>query len=372
MGVTAPHDRKPKMLRLGPGAPPASDAPATTPAAFYNPFASPSAYRSASPAASRTLANGATLAAVPPAGQDRIDALARPAPQPSREPALAMTVMAGGPASPPPAPKAAPADASAGSKPSGSSGSSSGGGSGAGSGDGGGNGRGGSGRDRLMNQDDIAGVILAIIALLLLLLLVWPRGGPPAGEDGLVQTQLAAVPAPPPEPEPDPFGHGPVDLRPTSPPPETPVAPAAAPAPAPAAELPVAACPISRQVRALFCTDTDQLTLAARDALDTEIADWRSCIRDREIVVTGYADTRGPKEYNVDLAARRARSIASILRAEGLSVAETIGFGEVPDIEDNTNCSNQRRVDIGLKEAGVTPPSLDCTPPEDLRRLVCD
>ncbi len=125
-------------------------------------------------------------------------------------------------------------------------------------------------------------------------------------------------------------------------------------------------------MRALFCTDADQLALTSRDALDAEIADWRSCIRDKEIVVTGYADTRGPKEYNVDLAARRARSIATILRAEGLSVAETIGFGELTEMEDNRNCSNQRRVDISLKEAGVLPPSRDCTPPEDLRKLVCN
>jgi outer membrane protein OmpA-like peptidoglycan-associated protein len=347
------------MLRLGPGAVPAADVRQAPAEAFYNPFASPSAYRSVTPASPRTLANGATLSTVPSAGQGRIDALARPAAPVVRD-APVITAMAE---------SAPPASDSAGPK----GGSSGGGSGGSGRGGGDGDGRGGDGRDRLMNQDDIAGVVLAIIALLLLLLLVWPLGGqPPESDDGLAQPQLAAAPVPPPEPEPDPFGQGPVDLRPTSPVPETPLAPAAAPAPAPEAAPTVAACPVSRQVRALFCTDTDQLTLAARDALDAEIGEWRSCIRDKEIVVTGYADTRGPKEYNVDLAARRARAIASILRAEGLSVAETIGFGEVADIEDNTNCANQRRVDIGLKEAGVMPPSLDCTPPEDLRRLVCD
>lgn len=316
------------------------------PTAFYNPFTDPMAGRSRPAAelkpklASRRLANGGRIALVASTtgtGSSQPDAgkAAEPAPAP---------------ASVEPAPTR------------------SGGGSG-----GGGSGGGGSEppgpepkpeNERTFGRDDIVGAAAALTGLLLLSLVAFPRSGEDGGPDPLVSPM--SEPGPAPAPAPDPFGDGPVDLRPDSPLPESP--PAVAPAEAPPAE-PV--CEPDRQVHALFCTDQHELALPARDALDAAINDWRLCIRNEPLVVTGYADTRGPSEYNIDLAARRANAIATILRSEGMSVAEAVGFGEFPDVGDNMNCAFQRRVDIGLRATAPITPSSECHPPVAMRDLVC-
>jgi outer membrane protein OmpA-like peptidoglycan-associated protein len=88
-------------------------------------------------------------------------------------------------------------------------------------------------------------------------------------------------------------------------------------------------------------------------------------------VVTGYADTRGPSTYNAWLGGERAKSVSAILRDAGLTVAESTGVGELPGLDDGKNCSNQRRVDVVLKDGTPIPPSTACAPPEDEAPIVC-
>ena len=122
-------------------------------------------------------------------------------------------------------------------------------------------------------------------------------------------------------PLPDPFGNQAVDLTPKSPPPPEPAVVEAAPAPpeptvAPAAAVAPAALEV--RVHAYFCTDKSELTPASAQALDKEIAAWGDRITGKDLVVAGYADTRGVAVYNTWLGGERAKAVVNYLTAQGL------------------------------------------------------
>jgi outer membrane protein OmpA-like peptidoglycan-associated protein len=213
-------------------------------------------------------------------------------------------------------------------------------------------------RDRIFNQDDLVSALLVIVMLILLLLYLIRPGGQVAPDDRILNTQFAATePEAPPAPPPDPFGVGPVDLTPKSPMPP----PSAEPSPAPA-EI---------AMHAWFCTAQSELTQATIATLDRQIADLGPKLISRELVVLGYADTRGPSEYNLALGAARASAVADYLKAKGVKVAATSGVGELPDLADNQNCANQRRVDVRLFDMPDEPPDRGCAPPRDSAELMC-
>lgn len=124
-------------------------------------------------------------------------------------------------------------------------------------------------------------------------------------------------------------------------------------------------------MRAWFCTDRADLTDAAKASLDKNLADWDACFRDRQLAVSGYADTRGPSVYNTYLGGARASTVAEFLKAKGIKVAELAGVGELDGLADNQNCPNQRRVDIRLADGPAEEPSRNCAPPQELADLVC-
>jgi len=231
---------------------------------------------------------------------------------------------------------------------------------------GGGSASGGPPRDRVFNQDDLMGVLIVLVMLLLLALYLM-RGGAsaPAAVNPIVSTQFAAATPPaPPAPLADPFGDKPVDLTPKSPPPpEAAAAPAPAPAPTPSCQ--------PRVMRAWFCTAKSDLTEASRASLERDLTEWSSCLSGKELVVTGYADTRGSNDYNSVLGVARASVVAQLLKAKGVKVAELTGVGELPDLADNQDCSNQRRVDVRLADGPDEPPSKSCAPPEEFAALSC-
>jgi outer membrane protein OmpA-like peptidoglycan-associated protein len=239
-------------------------------------------------------------------------------------------------------------------------------GSGGGAGSGAGSGGARPPREGVFNQDDLVAALLVIVMLILLLLyLIRPGGGAEGGaDDRLLNTQFAASePAAPPGPPPDPFGDRPVDLTPKSPLPPTPEAVLAAPAPA--------AAPAVITMHAWFCTANSDLTPATTAALDKQIADWGPKLTSRELVVTGYADTRGASEYNLALGGARASAVAEYLKSKGVKVAAASGVGELPDLADNQNCSNQRRVDVRLSDMPDETPDRSCAPPKDFAELMC-
>jgi outer membrane protein OmpA-like peptidoglycan-associated protein len=251
---------------------------------------------------------------------------------------------------------------------------------------------------RGFNQDDIFGVVFGVAVLAFLLLwFVRGRGEESPAGDLLATPQsttgqsLAALPSPAPAPKVDPFGDAPVNLKPTGPIPEgspadpqiAAVAPPAA-TPAPAAPAPVIASPPSvaanpeaaipvaeRKMHAWFCTASSRMTKSSRTALKGQMAKFDDVFAGKELVVRGYADTRGSVELNADLGSRRAQTVADYLTARGLSVVDVQGVGELNGLGDNQNCSNQRRVDVWVKGGPAETPSRECTPEPDVEALVC-
>jgi outer membrane protein OmpA-like peptidoglycan-associated protein len=242
---------------------------------------------------------------------------------------------------------------------------------------GGGAGGGGGGatppRDRVLNQDDLAGVLI-VLSVLLLLVLYFFRGNGAAVDDtadgDLMNVQSASAPAAPPQPLPDPFGNQAVDLTPKSPPPPAAAEVAAAPVPPPAPAASPAPAVLEVRAHAYFCTDRSELTPASAEALDEEIAAWGDRMAGKDLVVAGYADTRGVAIYNTWLGGERAKAVASYLTAKGFK-ATAMAVGELPDLTDNENCANQRRVDVRLAEAANEAPSRSCAPPPELAALAC-
>jgi outer membrane protein OmpA-like peptidoglycan-associated protein len=376
-------------------------------AAAAPPLAGPAAGLNPEPAVART-----TAAIIPWPGRVR-----------AATPAVAAAVMATGaaevetPERPAVAPKADPRPASTSDRPFGAAafwkdGRKTGGGGG---GTGGGAGGGGSGGPtggttggaiggvetrKRFTQDDAAG---GVIVLLVLILVGWMGfnllGKAPDDTKRLAPQSAAIPPAPqPPAVKPDPFPPGPIDLKPRSPMPEaqpesrpapeaeTRQALAAPPAtvepvvtaqaapsqPTPAVQPAPVSCTPGRLIHAYFCTARSDLTPAARTALDAEIASWRACAAGQELVVKGYADTRGSQAFNLALGENRARQMADLLRAQGLNVSAVVGVGKLDGMEDGQNCLNQRRVDIGLKsESDAATPSRACAPPKSLPPLGC-
>ncbi len=256
---------------------------------------------------------------------------------------------------------------------------------------------------RGFNRDDVFGVVFGI-AVLAFMLLWFVRGRgeeTPAGDllatpQSMTGQSLAAMPPPAPAPRVDPFGDAPVNLKPTGPIIEAmPVVPpaadpkvagvvpsAATPAPAtpppvttsPAviAAIPPAAIPIAeRKMHAWFCTASSRMTKASRTELKGQLATFEDVFEGKELIVRGYADTRGSSELNVDLGARRAQTVADYLTARGLSVVDVQGIGELNGLDDNQNCPNQRRVDVWVKGGPAESPSRECTPEPEAAALIC-
>jgi len=240
---------------------------------------------------------------------------------------------------------------------------------------------------RGFNQDDFFGVLFGIAVIAFLLMWFMRGKGDESPEDGtLVAAQSAPVqriavaptpPVPPPLPPADPFGQGPVDLRPQGPVPEA--APAPPPAvdstPPPAAAAPAiseSALPLAeRKMHAWFCTASSRLTKASRTELTGELDKFAEIFAGKELVVRGYADTRGSLDYNSALGGNRANVVADFLRTKGLTVVDVQGVGELDGLDDNQNCANQRRVDVWVKGGPAETPSRACAPEPDVESLVC-
>lgn len=275
--------------------------------------------------------------------------------------------------------------------------------------DGGGGGAIAASRDRRFTQDDLVGILLgAAVVVLLLLWMMRPKEGA-SDSNGLFGAQFATnepvattQAAPAPAPLVDPFGDAPVDLKPTGPivealpepnvavaqvdpapaapvvaaPPVTPPAVVtatpvpAAPAPAKASAVPPVAI-ADRTMNAWFCTKSSGMTKASQAKLQKEMETFKAAFAGKELIVRGYADTRGSTAFNAALGGERANVVADFLRTNGLNVVDARGIGELDGLDDNQNCSNQRRVDVFVKGGPGETPSRMCTPEPSVKELVC-
>lgn len=109
-----------------------------------------------------------------------------------------------------------------------------------------------------------------------------------------------------------------------------------------------------REVR-VFYFDFDKSTIKpeSRTYLDAHAA-FLSANPNQGVVLNGYTDERGTKEYNLALGERRAKAVQDYLRFKGvtLSQMETISFGEEFPVDAGHNeaaWTKNRRVVIEYK-----------------------
>jgi len=108
--------------------------------------------------------------------------------------------------------------------------------------------------------------------------------------------------------------------------------------------------------RIFFDTDSSVIRSDAQATL-TRQAQWLNKYSQYRIVVEGYADERGTREYNLALGARRAAATRDYLASRGVSPSrmKTISYGKERPVAvcDDISCwSQNRRAVTALNGAG--------------------
>lgn len=78
-----------------------------------------------------------------------------------------------------------------------------------------------------------------------------------------------------------------------------------------------------------FAFDSSALSAEAQAALDTQVA-WLKSHDDVNVIVQGYCDERGTREYNLALGERRANAVKQYLVSHGIAEhrVSTISYGK--------------------------------------------
>jgi OOP family OmpA-OmpF porin len=117
-----------------------------------------------------------------------------------------------------------------------------------------------------------------------------------------------------------------------------------------------------------FDTDTDTIRPISTSTLDNAslvLTDYPSL----RVLVTGYTDSDGTREHNLDLSARRAEAVKSYFVSKGVAAdrIETRGAGpDEPIAENKTKAGKQknRRIEFKLLEGPApTPSAAPASPP---------
>jgi outer membrane protein OmpA-like peptidoglycan-associated protein len=115
----------------------------------------------------------------------------------------------------------------------------------------------------------------------------------------------------------------------------------------------------------MFEFDKSTLLPAARERLDqlaTALKDAQKTDHPQTITVAGYADSKGPAEYNVKLSERRANAVKDYLSSKGYdpNLVQVRAMGETHPFTTNATQegrSNNRRVEIFLGEKKMDEPT---------------
>lgn len=99
--------------------------------------------------------------------------------------------------------------------------------------------------------------------------------------------------------------------------------------------------------RVLFGLDRYDLNQAAQSILDRQAA-WLSRNPSRQLVIEGYADERGTREYNLALGERRAEAVKNYLASKGIPAdrIRVISYGKERPVvagHDESAWSQNRR-----------------------------
>ena len=103
--------------------------------------------------------------------------------------------------------------------------------------------------------------------------------------------------------------------------------------------------------RVFFAFDSSALSENAEEILDTQV-EWLKKHENVNIIVQGYCDERGTREYTLALGERRANAVRDYLVAKGVAAdrISTISYGkERPAVLGNTEAAwaqNRRAVTV--------------------------
>ena len=107
-----------------------------------------------------------------------------------------------------------------------------------------------------------------------------------------------------------------------------------------------------------FKSDSDIILKESDDTLNKVLATIKQLPVEQRFRIEGHTDTRGDDAYNLDLSARRARSVVAWFAKRGIDAKrfEAKGFGETKPVDSNDTDEGRlrnRRVEIHLLEAAA-------------------
>ena len=103
--------------------------------------------------------------------------------------------------------------------------------------------------------------------------------------------------------------------------------------------------------RVFFAFDSSALSDNAVEILQTQV-DWLKANENVDVIVQGYCDERGTREYNLALGERRANAVKQYLISQGIAAdrVSTISYGkERPAVLGNNETAwaqNRRAVTV--------------------------
>ncbi len=102
----------------------------------------------------------------------------------------------------------------------------------------------------------------------------------------------------------------------------------------------------------LFAVDKADLQYQAQQNL-TKLGGILNKYEDTNVLIEGHTDATGPEEYNLQLAKRRAQSVANHLEGVGVRSARftLMGYGEAQPVQDNSTAAGRqanRRVEVAI------------------------
>ena len=107
--------------------------------------------------------------------------------------------------------------------------------------------------------------------------------------------------------------------------------------------------------RVFFAFDSSAISADAAEVLNSQ-AKWLKNHEDVNVVVQGYCDERGTREYNLALGERRANAVKQYLVSKGVAAdrISTISYGkERPAVLGNNEAAwAQNRRDVTVVKAG--------------------
>lgn len=111
--------------------------------------------------------------------------------------------------------------------------------------------------------------------------------------------------------------------------------------------------------RVYFDFDKSELSAEAKEALSDNVAIMQKH-SDLRIEIQGHADERGTTDYNIALGQRRAESVTSYMKAQGIGAGriKVVSYGEERPIDGSSNeraWSKNRRCEFVITWSGEAP-----------------